>query len=729
MAADRLMADILGALDKALLSSKKENVNATYSTENEAPKSTTMGLLNGEVREISATSKPIAIAIMHEEPPLIDFNSGSEGGSSMKLDFDSHQLLSFSPAKRNNGDDPQIGRSYNVIQQRPDDPFDIRSLSEAPKYRRLFITENVLNSIPKNRQGNQDVNTNLSPYNASNEGTQVAGTESSATKAGDSAAKASSPTPMNGKIPTGPRKMIRNPTKGKPTPSKLYPPGITFFDVPKDATIQGLLSIVRVPSGRIRMARLGSPSTSLGDKTKIFFADWPAHTAFLENARSGKVNSPWNRDLQIVVDKEDVFRPAKHECLENTTRILRIEKLPVPANEMNLDIVLQDLVKSSGGVLFQIEKGLLFKSSLQVQLNFTSIQGAVLAKDSLTKSDATARKYQRVEVRYMPDECSAACRPIPPHVVLEWRGLDGPKGPDNKLMPAGYLMLPLEKSASKTAAAAAAAKATNLAPTTRSKVDNNIPLTSNGSPEPAGSTLRGNRTNLLPPSRSSQYQVGGVYQGHKPYPTYPSHGLFIERLPISITYSVLLSSLRGGKIYQANIFSPKRDTELRNAGVFFTSREDLANVLGYLRQKGGLWICDESGAEGEGGEGKRYPVRAFPMHKSLPPPRLPWFASRCVCLRFDDVAENRHITAAALDALLQREAKRPLEVGEQTQEVFYTSCRSERKLKGIIFNFASINMAFEAKRILEEVELDGGGGKGAVKFQVDGCEKPVEGMK
>ncbi|KAI9707427.1 MAG: hypothetical protein M1836_000388 [Candelina mexicana] len=487
----------------------------------------------------------------------------------------------------------------------------------------------------------------------------------------------------------GQREVIRIPRAQKVPTARKYPPGITFLDVPREAKIQDILSLIRKTSGcRIRLVNLKHK-----EKTgKLFFVDWAAHDIFLNDARGGHIQAPWDADMNISVDETDVFNPTiDGELLEDATRILRIRNLP---ERVTLDTVLEDLVRSGAGWMFCIEKAILFKmgqnyDELTAQLNFTSIRGAVRARECLEEDPDNVTKYEFTETSFAADECSSEYDPPPTISMVDWRGYTKGSRLPMYLITNGYIRLP------------------RVGP----------------KPEPLPPMLP---RPTSPSSRPTSAGTAGPAKAQRPPPpTYPPHGIHIKGLPSDITYSTLLSVVRGGKVLQANIFNPKpkNDGGVRGAAVFFVEKEDADRILAYLTNKGGLWVPNA-----EDGPGKRYVVTRYVNNLTWQQPSMAPFASRSVSLSFEDTPTNKKITTAKVWNTIKHDIPMFME-NETMWESTYTKLSPNAppiQKRRLVFSLISIAMATAAFQLLKH--MGNVEGRHVARYEEDPCVGSVDEM-
>ncbi|KAI9724827.1 MAG: hypothetical protein M1812_000103 [Candelaria pacifica] len=482
--------------------------------------------------------------------------------------------------------------------------------------------------------------------------------------------------------------VIRIPKAEKIPPTRTYPPGISFVDVPQEAKVQDILSLIRkTPDCRIRLVNLKHKEKA----GKLFFVGWPAHEVFINDARSGHLKSIWDVDVNISVDENDVFNPTiDGESLESATRILRIRNLP---ERVTLDIVLEDLVRASPGWMFCIEKAILFKTGedlddLTVQLNFTSIRGAVMARDCLEKDPDNVTKYEFTETVFAADECSSEYDPPPTIGIVDWRGYTKASRLPVYLLPNGYVRLPR-----------IGPKPEPLHPTpTQFMPSQPIPPASTPTPASTGNA--------------------GPIKMHPSPPKYPPYGIHIKGLPNDITYSTLLSVVRGGKVLQANIFNPKpkNEGEVRGAAVFFVEKEDADKVLGFLTNKGGLLVPDAGD-----GPGKRYVATRYVNNLTWQQPAMPPFASRSVSLLIEDKSANKKFTTAKVWDTMIHDISIPMEAETMWETTYIKSPPNAMPIpmRRLVFTLLSIEMATAAFQLLKN--MGNVEGRHVARYEHDPC--------
>ncbi|KZF20076.1 hypothetical protein L228DRAFT_241264 [Xylona heveae TC161] len=448
--------------------------------------------------------------------------------------------------------------------------------------------------------------------------------------------------------------------------SHEFPPGITFRDVPKYAKIRDVLTMVRVLHARIRSI-LFSPGPAA--TIKLYFADQAAHDLFLDQARKGRVNSPWKRDLSIVIDKEDQLVPSDEELAPmHATRILQITN--IPTKKLKFDTVLQSLQCSNPGHAFQLERALIFKrgntgDASIMQLNFLSIRDSVKAKISFERGDLCIR-FPLIKVDFAEDECSSTAKVVPPKLILQSRGSDVPEtSPDNRLSAIGLLILPAVSVAQPAPAKILVAKP-------------------------------------IPVAAPAQARKKGPLPG-------PVNGIYIRSLPDLTTPGQLLSSFRGGAVLCVEMFKYGD----RQAIIYLKDPNNhSASVTRMKNNKGFLLLKDHGQA------GKRYAVcgtaHQCPIGRINDP-----LSTRRVSFVFDNIVANNVFGTKYLEQYTQKHGAIKMESAEAPERRLIAKPTSRQE---VILSYSNIAMAVEAKRVLETLKVVGA--TPVIKFAPDPCAGP-----
>ncbi|KAI9846694.1 MAG: hypothetical protein M1837_003749 [Sclerophora amabilis] len=527
------------------------------------------------------------------------------------------------------------------------------------------------------------------------------------------------------------RERIQVPAAGKCNEAAEYPPGISFLGLAPHATVRALLSLVRIPNGRIRLVLYGARPR----EKKIYFAEWAAHEEFMDRARQGRLRSPWTFAFTLEVDAEDYLQPVGEEAVPGATRVLQIDTSS--QGGFTIDSVLDDIAAACNGLQYFIEKVLLLRgdagpTSRVIKINFTSIRDAVRARQTLENIPRLASIYRDASISFGWDECSSSVSfqspAHGPQQILDLRSGTS-NAPNKPASPGDLIRLPFRSPLvqgchrpSKTPLSPRKSRGlpqigqAPLSPPISPQVGQIPPNAPQLAQNSQRQGLQVNKRISRPPA--SPQKPYYLEEPHAKGFAYPPYGIYIIELPTSITFATLLSSVRGGRVYQCYIFRMKGQDSSSfhtDAAVFFTTKEERASVMSRLSHKKGLLVPHTSKEQA-----KRYQVRRFdrtsPSSTVSP---LPDGASRCISITVDNVPSNSDCNPGSVWNYIFKRCKvfseleknrETLSAGKKRIEIFLTS----------------IPAAMQAKKELEALKV--GGAKPVITFEKDPCTGPVTEM-
>ncbi|KAI9750899.1 MAG: hypothetical protein M4579_006261 [Chaenotheca gracillima] len=468
----------------------------------------------------------------------------------------------------------------------------------------------------------------------------------------------------------------------QPAEQQLFPPAIIIQNLPNRITVSGFLSMIRVHHGRIRLVRLG---TAPNDR-KLYFMFWSAHKAFLKRAHEGRIVNPWRADLKFT--EGDLLPAVLDEQQPDVTRVLCIESRP--GQKLVIGDILADLLKVGRGRLWAIEKvrivtGDRGPTSRMASVYFTTVRESVAASRMIQAENETILedRYRANDFWFGKDECSSSGPQFGIREdLLQLRTAQPTNGGRDEigLISLGYKV----------------------------HIDDSMPAL----PMPA---IAGK------PSHMFDIVHLPLLTPEAPLP-YPPWGIVIDRLPLESTTNLILSSIGGGRVLQAYLFTHDgkrgRGPGYKSATVFFTTQEEQQLVLTHISKRGGLLLRRRKRYL----SGARYKVSPF-EHTEQPPAYndkvWPAHLSRCISITLDDIPENRNCTATSFTNWIYSRATVRTEVVHSSQSV-------KLRQKTVLLQLAGIPSAVEAMSELDCVTY--AGGPVSFTYAYDPCTQPVHGM-
>ena len=458
-----------------------------------------------------------------------------------------------------------------------------------------------------------------------------------------------------------------------------YPPTIYFPHHPPDLSVQSLLSLIRVPGGRIRHVQVGNKAR----KTSVTFAETSAHNTFLENVYHGLFRAPWLTPSTLRVGRAKKRESIGEDGMAWATRVLIIQGLD--DDHMKIDAILEDLSLTSGGWHYGIEKTMrACAANLAVlhftQISFTSIADAVHAKETLETHELVATKYREGRLWYGHDECSTTGQPLPLLRIIDLRG--GGRGEDVNItivppaLAAPSQVLPARPKAGRSTAAS-------------------------------------------PP-------VVRIGRGLCPVTPFACHhhGIFVRQVPDRITYPDLFGAIAGGRVRRAHIFRPtaQMPNKMVFAAVFFTDEVAAANILARITSRHGLYIPAFE---------KRYNTTAYvaPPGTNSDREQIPRDSTRIVSITFDDLDANQGISAARIQTTVRSACQVVLDVQDIKMVVKSSGSATDttHRLRKCVIELTSIHEAMVIKDALAQVHVTGS--TRIIRYERDPCARSIGHMR